>query len=487
MKKDGVLVFDGAESQFSDIKTAAARGAAGLHEIGVGPGDTVAILMRNSPAYLEAVLGIERITGMPVPLNCGLTEPEIRHILIDSEAVAFICDPEFLAVARAACSKRCQLVSSGAATDGLPGWTDWVVRMSPVPRAGAASFGRLSYTSGTTGRPKGVCRAPLSGESRAAFAGLIDDWFDLGPDVRSATLGPLYHSIQLTYAMAVLRAGGRLYLERGFDADRLLTLVDTKKLSHLNLVPTMMQRMLSLPAERRATADMGSLRFVIHGAAPCPPNTKRAFIDWIGPIVWEYYGSTEMGMISRSDSREWLERPGTLGRAWSGRRLQVRDDAGTVLAAGAVGEVFADFGPAPDFVYKNLPDTTQRARIGDFATNGDIGYLDEAGYLFLLDRREDLIVSGGVNIYPAEVEAALLDHPDIDDCAVVGLPDPDLGRITGAALVLRDAADLDDQSILSWLDQRLARFKHPRRFCRPVDWPRDANGKINRRALIDAF
>ena len=322
----------------------------------------------------------------------------------------------------------------------------------------------------------------------ASHCALSQQWFDLRPGVRTVMAGPTYHSAPNTYTRSVLASGGSIALMPRFDAEELLALIERDRITHLHLVPTMFVRLLRLPAAVLQRYDHSSLEFVVHGAAPCSPEVKRAMIAWWGPVIHEYYGATETGMVSRSSTAEWLQRPGTLGRAWPGREIRVYADDGRRCAAGEVGEIYVGLQGVPEFTYQNA--AHERVAIGrdGLVSNGDVGYLDADGYLFLVDRKKDVVISGGANIYPAEIECVLIDHAAVADCAVIGIPDEEFGERLLAFVQPREPAVPPTAGELTqFLRSRLAGLKVPREFRFVPALPRDDSGKLMKRKLRDPY
>jgi len=271
-----------------------------------------------------------------------------------------------------------------------------------------------------------------------------------------------------------------------FDPERLLELIQRHRLTNLLLVPTIFSRLLQLPSEVRGRYSLSSLKHVVHGAAPCPPELKRRLIEWLGEIVTEYYGCTESGIVTAVSSSEWLAHPGTVGRPVAGATVEIIDEDGRPLPAGASGDVYVRNRGAAEFTYQNLPDERAAIQLHELVTCGDVGYLDSEGYLFLLDRRKDMVISGGVNIYPAEVEAELLAMPGVTDCAVFGIPDSDYGEVL-AALVTVTTSGPTPAGIRAELERRLGTLKVPRLIeIRPA-LPRDLSGKILKRQLREPY
>ncbi|MCZ4316883.1 AMP-binding protein [Comamonadaceae bacterium G21597-S1] len=480
-----------------------ARLATALAERDVTTDSPVAILMRNDLAFLEAMIACSILGAYAVPLNWHLSGDEVAYILNDSDAKVLLAHsdlyrrvedrlspiqallvetPSEIRQAYALDSQVCALGAGDASYDSIVHACE-ERGLSGMP----VSRGSIIYTSGTTGRPKGVRRATLSDDKARAFRELSQRWFDLGPGIRSVMAGPAYHSAPNTYTRAVLHSGGSIALMPRFDARALLSLIERDRVTHLHLVPTMFIRLLALPPDVRARYDISSLKFVVHGAAPCPHEVKRAMIDWWGPIIHEYYAATETGMVSRSSSEEWLVRPGTLGKAWPGREIRIYDDNGARCGPGEVGEVYVSLHGVPDFSYLHAADRRREIERDGLVSNGDVGYLDEDGYLFLVDRKKDMVISGGVNLYPAEVECALAEHEKVLDCAVIGVPDPEFGEKLLAYVQVAHDHGLTADSLMIYLRTKLAGLKVPRAYKFVSELPRDDSGKLMKRKLRDPY
>jgi long-chain acyl-CoA synthetase len=499
------FVRGGGESAIprKQLMRRAARAATGLAATGAHPGGTVAILMRNDVPFVEAVFACGFHGVQAVPINWHFKPAEIGSILADSGASHVLVHADLLPRLEGALPDGVMVLAAetppavcdvygidpaaAVVPEGVAEWRTWLERFEPrEPRARAAG-GTMMYTSGTTGRPRGVRRAPVSAERRASEGELRQRWFGNRPGMRTAIIGPMYHSVQLSYTTAAVSAPGEVEIVPRFDAEELLRMIDELRLTHLHLVPIMMSRLAKLPGEVRDRYDVSSLEFVVHGSAPCPPEVKRALIDWFGPILHEYYGTTECGMVSRASSEEWLARPGTVGRAWSGREIRILDAEGEVLAPGAEGEVYMSLGSMPDFTYQNAPEERARIERAGCVTSGDIGYLDEDGYLFLCDRRSDVVISGGVNVYPAEIEAVLSDHHAVTDAAVFGVPDAEYGERPVGVVTLSDGATASPDELRAFARSRLASYKVPRVIEVRETLPRDESGKISRRRLREPY
>jgi long-chain acyl-CoA synthetase len=347
----------------------------------------------------------------------------------------------------------------------------------------------MLYTSGTTGRPKGVRRRLLDLTPEEVYPIMMRKlWrhYGLPRDGVHLVCSQLYHSAPYGHAMMALQFGHAIVAPERFDAAGTLRLIERHRVTNAFMVPTMFHRLLAVPD--RESYDLSSLTHLYHGAAPCPPATKKAMIDWLGPVLWEYYGSTEAAVATMVSSREWLARPGTVGRALDGMAFTIVGEDGGEVPPGEPGTVY--IGGINRFEYHGDPGKTAAAMRGRDYTPGDIGYLDADGYLFLLDRRTDLIISGGVNIYPAEVEAALLEHPAVADVAVIGVPDAEWGHkvvaLVQPAAGVTGGAELTAE-LLRHCAPRLAKLKHPRVIEYRASLPRTPTGKLSRRDVREAY
>ncbi len=485
----------------AEIRDRAARAAQAFRETGVGEGDCVALLLRNDFAFFEASLGAQLAGAYPVPLNWHATADEAGYILRDCAAKVLVAHadllpgieagiPEGLAILRV--ETPAEILSAYRAKPGpprpagVPGWDGWIARHPPMATPAAAARAAVIYTSGTTGRPKGVRRAP--GTNAAGNPVTLAGW-GLGDGAPKTVLmnGPMYHSAPNTYGLASLADGARIVLQPRFEAEGMLALIERHRISHMHIVPTMFFRLLQLPDPVKARYDVSSLRFVVHGAAPCPVAAKRAMIEWWGPVIHEYYGSTETGLATGLDPADALRKPGTVGRALPGVSLRIVDERGRDQPAGVAGDVFVRSAVASGFGYLGLDGQRAAISLGDFVTVGDIGFLDEEGFLFLCDRRRDTIISGGVNIYPAEIEAGLLALDGVAQCAVFGIPDAEFGEAVCAYVVPREGAALRPESIRSGLSGRLSRFKIPKRIEIVAELPVEDSGKVFKRKLRDPY
>jgi long-chain acyl-CoA synthetase len=484
----------GRFSTYAELFGRALRATSGLAELGVGAGDRVALLLRNSTEFLEASIATVPLGASAVPINWHWRGEEIAHVLADSRAKVLIVHSDLWpAVAPS--------VPDGVAVVLVPGdeeapavapadvgrWPEWLAASEPwaqPPERGPMS---IIYTSGTTGRPKGVVRAPTTDAQREAGSTLIGEIFQLGEGERTLIPAPMYHTAPNVYALSAAVRGMDMTIMQGFDAEEFLRLVADHGVTVVQMVPTMFVRLLALPEEVRARYDVSSLRWVVHAAAPCPVEVKRAMIEWLGPIVVEYYGGTETGPVVFCTSEEWLAHPGTVGRSLEGAVVKIFDSDGRELPPGESGEVFMWHDAWPDFTYEGDEAKRRAVERDGLVSCGDIGYLDADGYLYLNDRASDMVISGGVNIYPAEIEACLLGLPGVRDCAVFGIPDEEFGEALAAYVEPDDGAQLSTEVVREHVRSRLAGYKTPRVVCFSDALPREDSGKIFKRRLREQY
>jgi long-chain acyl-CoA synthetase len=311
--------------------------------------------------------------------------------------------------------------------------------------------------------------------------------YGLRPGARALLPGPLYHSAPNSFGIRAARLGGALVLMPRFDPEEFMQLVEEQRIDTIFMVPTMFIRLMKLPEAVRRKHDMSSLRHVIHAAAPCPADVKRAMIDWWGPVIYEFYGSTESGAVTFANSDDALKKPGTVGKISPGAELRFIGDDGQVLPQGEIGEIYSRIAESPDFTYHNKAKKRCEIERDGFITSGDVGYIDADGYVFLCDRKRDMVISGGVNIYPAEIEAVLHGLPGVHDCAVFGIPDEEFGEALMAVVEPQPGVTLDVADIRARLKTSLADYKVPKRVEIQSQLPREDSGKIFKRRLRDPF
>lgn len=498
----GIAAGDHSRSRV-DVADRSARLASAMAARGVGEGDAVAVLLRNDIIFIEAVQAIQRLGAYSVPVNWHFKGQEILHVLADSGArllighadlmrpLAGFLNPGIVCLGVETPPAIASAYRVSAADAAVPDWAEDVERAiaSHGSYAGEARQQpqTMIYTSGTTGNPKGVRRDSPTPEQRAATDRLREIVYGLRPGVRAVLPGPLYHSAPGFFAMRAAAVGDRLVLMPRFDAEAMLAIIEAERIEVVFMVPTMFVRLLNLPQEIRERYDLSSLRHVIHASAPCPPSVKRAMIDWWGPVINEFYGSTEAGTVTFCTSADALRKPGSVGRPVPDAELRFYGDDGTLLAPGAIGEIYTRIRTAPDFTYHNLPSEREKIGRDGFITSGDVGYIDDEGYVFICDRRKDMVISGGVNIYPAEIEAALLGMDGVQDCAVFGIPDAEFGEALMAFVEPRAGALLSGEHLRLALKSVLAGHKIPRFIEIAGELPREDSGKIFKRRLREPY
>jgi long-chain acyl-CoA synthetase len=488
-----------------ELMVRARKAATGLRSLGVGPGGSVALLLRNDHEFFEAAFATSALGAATVPINWHGSAEEVAYVVNDSEAVVVVAHADLLHHVRTALPASVTIL--GVATPSsiaerfeiddaiasLPPdvaeWTSWRDGFEELQDAYIGDPLSMIYTSGTTGHPKGVRRLPGTNDGSQAIDYMteVTKLFGAWPGMRTIIAGPMYHSAPYAYALVAARAyGAYVVLEDRFDPEEFLSLIEQHQISSMYMVPTMFVRLLRLPPEVRNRYDLSSLRHVSHTAAPCPPDVKRAMIEWWGPIVDEFYGSTEVGFITGCTSEEWLAHPGTVGRPLPSSDVLVINEDGPV-PVGESGEVFVRARANSDFTYFGKSDARAEIERDGLITCGDIGFLDADGFLYLCDRARDMIISGGVNIYPIEIEACLLKLGGVADCAVFGIPDDEYGESIAAAIKLDEGAVLSADDIGSHVRSHLAGFKVPKVVTFHESLPREDSGKMFKRKLRQPY
>ncbi|MGH3389291.1 MAG: AMP-binding protein [Actinomadura sp.] len=468
-----------------------------LRALGLGVGDTIAIHSGNRREYFELMAAATHAGLHFVLVNWHWTADELSYVLTDSGARVLFSEARFADVALAAVrdSGPVTAVAVGGEIPGFTPYEEFVAGGGADEPADQVMGVSMMYTSGTTGRPKGVRRKLLAAGAPVATIKFIADVMAevlLIPERgRSLLVGPVYHSAQWLFSYMLLCAGRPVVMRQSFDAAETLRLIDAHRITNLHLVPTQFVRLLRLDAATRDAFDGSSLAAVWHGAAPCSPEIKRQMIDWFGPVVHEYYGSTESAVNTVVTAAEWLERPGTVGRPLPTTEVHVLREDGTPAGPGERGQLWFRYTSGDDVEYHGDSDKTAAMhREGGLFTTGDIGYFDDAGYLFLADRIIDMIISGGVNIYPAEIEGVLITHPAVRDVAVFGIPDEEYGEQVKAAVELADGvAERDglEAELIAHCRTSLAGYKAPRSIDFVAELPRTPTGKLYKRLLRDPY
>ncbi|MBY0324829.1 MAG: AMP-binding protein [Reyranella sp.] len=486
---------------WADIQANAARGAGGLAGLGLGEDDCIALMLRNDFATFEVNFAAGQLGAYAVPINWHFTPEEAGYILADCGAKVLVVHTDLLTQIASGIPESVKVLvvptppeiaaaynvpaEKQVAPPGVETWDVFVARSAPNTEPPKASRGSMIYTSGTTGRPKGVRRRPSSPELQALAAGEAAKYWGVRPDPSTVVLmnGPMYHSAPAAYGMGSARHGLSMVLQPRFEAEDMLRLIDRHKVSHMHIVPTMFVRLMRLPDEVKRRYDVSSLRWVTHDAAPCAPAVKRQMIEWWGPVINEYYGATETGIVVWHNAEQALAKPGTVGRVVDGAVMRIVDEQGRDVKQGEVGEIYLRGPHLAEFTYNNDDAKRREIALGDLVTVGDVGYQDADGYLFLCDRKRDMIISGGVNIYPAEIESVLIQMPGVRDCAVFGIPDEEFGEQICAHVEPLPGAAIDASAVRGYLGQHLARYKVPRIVEFSAALPREDSGKIFKRKL----
>lgn len=487
------LWLGGASRSYAALNARVNQLARALARAGVGVGDTVGAALPNGFEWFELLNAVGKLGAQLVPIGYRLRGPEIAYMLSDSAAKVLLAHPELAAeVDRAAAELDWSDAMLWVTGDAPP----WRGRSSEAllaeestdePAGGfvGGGFNTMIYTSGTTGRPKGIERPMDPATAHLTLIGVAQLWEMTSDDV-TLVAGPCYHTGPGSYAQVHLLIGATAVIMKRYDAAEALALIERHRVTNSFMVPTHFSRIQQLDPVEQRRHDLSSLRLVMHSAAPCPAHVKQAMLALFPPgTVTEFYGASEIG-VSRITAEEWVRRPGSVGRAWPGTEIRILDEAGRAVPPGEIGMIYAR-GPRMDFSYRGAEGKTREAFRDGFFTAGDLGWLDDDGYLFIADRRTDLIISGGANIYPAEVEAVLMTHPAVADCAVVGLPDAEMGKSVLAVVELRPGHSATAADLIAFTRRDLAHYKCPRRVELVAELPREPNGKVRRHELANSY
>ena len=494
------LIDEFGETSWRDFDARVNRLIHALRGRGLPVGARIGVLSGNRREYFEVLCAAAHAGWIVVPINWHFAAEEVSYVLENSDAQALVADGRFADLAVEAVASRdavkTRIVAGGDPPEGFESYEDFLASGAAEEPADQGLGGVMFYTSGTTGRPKGVISSTYAKPGGpVAVMELMFKGFGgmLGIPEDGVTLlaGPLYHSAQWAFSMFPLGGGSTIVMRHKFDAAETLELIDRHGVTNIHLVPTQFIRLLRLDAAARDRFSGASLEAVWHGAAPCPHGAKKAMIDWWGPVVTEYYGGTEGAIVSLIGAEDWLRKPDSVGKPVGTVEVLVIDDAGRSCPPGQSGQLYLKSRIGMDFEYHKEPDKTAGAHLepGVF-TLGDVGYLDDEGFLHLSDRKIDMIISGGVNIYPAEIESVLADHPKVRDVAVFGIPDEEFGEQVKAAVELVDECQPSDElaeELIASCRERLAGYKAPR----SVDFldalPRHPTGKLYKRLLRDPY
>jgi long-chain acyl-CoA synthetase len=487
LQPNRVAIYDdtGQNRTFGELNANANRVARLLRNAGLEAGDAVALACSNRAEFCDVLLAVLRVGMRCTPVNWHLTGEEIGYVVKDCEAKAFFADTRIAAAATTALAQCPDLVLKVAIGGPIDGFQDYDQALAPLDGGDIADPSRgytMLYTSGTTGRPKGVFKP------QAAYGGFQAE-ADREHDVYLCT-GPAYHAAPLAGNVRAPLMNGLpiVFLDR-WDSEDVLRVIQQHRITHSHFVPIMFQRLLALPPEVRAKYDLSSLKRINHGAAPCPPEVKRAMIEWLGPVLSEYYAGSEGGAGFRVSSEEWLQKPGTVGRMPGPDAARIVNDAGEDCPTGVAGTIYMKV-PSVGFQYYKDEKKTEASRLGDYFTLGDIGYFDADGYLFLTGRSAETIIAGGVNIYPQEIDNELIKHPAVEDSCTIGVPHDEYGEEVRAVIQLKPGFAADQamrDEILAFAVANLARFKVPRGLDFAQELPRSAAGKILRNRVREPY
>jgi long-chain acyl-CoA synthetase len=474
---DKIAVHDPSGTRtFFEINDAANRIVRLLRAHGLGAGDSIALMCSNRAEFVEVLSAALRGGFRITPVNWHLTADEVAYIINDCEAKALFADTRFPAALAVEAPNVVLKVSIGADAPGFLPYAEALAGQDGSDIDDPIMGGAMLYTSGTTGRPKGVYRR-VNTTVLAPGPG--------APEDVQMCAGPAYHAAPLAFDVrSALAQGNPLVFLDKWDSEGVLAAIERYRVTRCHLVPIMFQRLLALPQEVRAKYDLSSLRYVIHGAAPCPPEVKQAMIDWLGPIVHEYYAGSEGGVGFLIDSHEWLAKPGTVGRLPAPDAVKLYDDEGAEISErNKPGMIYFQVSPIAPFEYFKDPAKTAGAHRGNYFTLGDVGYLDEDDYLFLTGRTAECIISGGVNIYPQEIDNEIIKHPAVEDSCAIGVPNEEWGEEVKVVVTLhpgQEASEALSADILAFARARLAGFKAPRSLAFVPELPRSPAGKIQR-------
>ena len=487
-----VMAGSGEQMTYAELDARSNQGAQLFRSLGLKPGDAIAVFMENNVHYLPICWAAQRSGLYFTCISSRLTAGEVEYIVKDSGARALITSAYLAKTAAevAPLIPGVALYMANGAVAPFKSIEDALDAQPKTPIADQISGADLLYSSGTTGRPKGV-KSALSGLEITDPGTLMNTTrhlFGFSEEMIYLSPAPLYHAAPLRYCMSVGRFGGTVIVMEHFDPEQYLALIGKYKVTHSQLVPTMFVRMLKMPEETRKKYDVSSLQVAIHAAAPCPIDVKHKMIEWWGPIIHEYYAGTEGNGFVYTNSADWLTHAGTVGRAVLGVVHIVGED-GEEVPVGDEGVIYFEGGP--EFQYHNAPEKTAESRNAKgWSTLGDVGKLDQDGFLYLTDRKAFMIISGGVNIYPQETENVLIGHPRVQDVAVVGVPNEDFGEEVKAVVQPIDWADANDAfaaELMAYAREHLSPIKCPRSIDFMAELPRHPTGKLYKRLIRDAY
>jgi long-chain acyl-CoA synthetase len=483
--------FGEREISHDELTAHAATIAAALSATGVGHGDRVAIVLRNEPTFLALSAACGVVGAVPLAVNWHSRGRELAHVLSHSGAKVVFAHSDLTAAVEESRPPGAELIEvpvppevavhygDAPVTGRYPLLGEFVAGHEPYGQPARNAPISMLYTSGTTGLAKGVLREPMEPEQSQQVAAATLAAMGLRPGMRTLITAPMYHAAPNAQGLFAVALGMELTIMPRFVPEEFLALIESQRISHAQVVPTMFVRLLELPDAVRNRYDLSSLECVVHAAAPCPAQVKKRMIEWFGPVIAEYYGATEIGIVVACDSHEWLSHEGTVGRPVGDTDIHVFDSAGGLLAPGEIGEIYLhppSYWPA--FTYLDQDEQRREIDRDGYITVGDIGHVDEDGFLHLSDRARDMVISGGANIYPAEIEACLLELDGVRDVAVFGIPDDEFGEGLAAHIDVEPSAGLTEASVREHVGARLAAFKVPKVVVFDHDLPREETGKI---------
>ncbi|HET6474377.1 MAG TPA: acyl-CoA synthetase [Pseudomonadales bacterium] len=487
-----VMAGSGVAVTFGELEATSNQGAQLFRRLGLEPGDHIALMLENHPRFLQICWAAQRAGLYYTAISFRLQLQEVEYIVNNCEAKVFITSAERRDLAEALTGRIPNVRNCYMIDATIPGYASWeasIASMPPQPIADQTEGQAMLYSSGTTGYPKGVKR-PLSGLRFGEMNALpvMTTLYGANPDSIYLSPAPLYHAAPLGFSMACLRSGIQVVVMEHFEAEAALRAIERYRITHSQWVPTMFVRMLKLPPETRSKYDTSSLKCAIHAAAPCPIPVKEQMIGWWGPVLYEYYAGTEGNGFVQLNSHEWLEHRGSVGRALN-CVVHICDDDGAELPIGEPGTIYFEGGGQFEY-YKDPNKTAQSRHPKGWSTLGDVGYLDEEGYLYLTDRKHFMIISGGVNIYPQETENVLITHPKVYDVAVFGVPNEDFGEEVKAVVQPVDMALAGpelERELIEFCRQHLSHIKCPRSVDFEAELPRHPTGKLYKRLLKDRY
>lgn len=475
-----------------------------LHKKGIAENDTVAILMRNDPSYFEVIQACRYLGAYFVPLNWHSVFSDLEHIVLDSNAKILIAhsdllasfgDQTFAGLPISVFRTPIEIQDSFSLSDELCDIKQddlevLLTKTSPIDNACKPFRGMFAYTSGSTGRPKGIKRKidDSDTDNYAVYQALSTSLMHLQANDRFLVAAPLYHSAPNSLTICSLAAGDvDVFIEVKFDAESFLHSIETHNISHIYIVPTMMIRLLKLPKEVRNKYNVSSVKYALSTGSACPNDVKIAMINWFGPIFYESYGASEIGFMTLISSSEALLKPGSVGKVVAGGAIKILNDEKQEMNVGESGLIYVDLPMFGEFSYTNADNSTDDIAFNSYICVGDIGYLDSDDYLYINDRKKDMIISGGVNIFPLEIESVLIDMEQIVDCAIIGAPHPEFGEMVVAAVQCQDQRTLNLEQVKTFLEGKLAHYKFPRKLDVHSALPREDSGKIFKQRLRDAY